>query len=266
MCPCSVACVSNTLPFLFWSHVGNLKISWNALRLFLFKLLLLFVGHIGLYLALLLFYLFYNLSFCISVCLLILAHPLCKPLCCSFPDWIKDNLNKVTMKWNERKHLTLMGLSSPQSRTHSSLPPHLPISFSSNNGLAARAAGTMRGRDQTLYCLRSSHTPGASRKSLSLVAAGCPAVALWPECIWYYSQLNVGFTEDTWIKRVTARTYLVLCNTVNRFAEWGFNVCLYTNIMSTSWNISWAVDGFWSDRCDTWWVRVSLPWWFTDTA
>lgn len=36
----------------------------------------------------------------------------------------------------------------------------------------------MTGRDQTLYCLLSSHSPGASRKYLSLVAAGCPAVAL----------------------------------------------------------------------------------------
>lgn len=87
------------------------------------------------------------------------------------------------------------------------------------------------------------------------------------ECIRYYSQLNVGFTEATWIKWVTARMYLVLCNAVNRFAEWGFNVFLYTNIMSTSRNVICEAYGFWSDRCDTlMWVGVSLPWRVTDTA
>lgn len=132
-----------------------------------------------------------------------------------------------------------MVLSSAKSRIHSSLRLHLPISFSSNNGLPARAAATMRGRDQTLYCFLSSHTPGASRNDLSLSLWLLQAVLQWPwpECIWYYSQLNVGFTEATWIKRVAARMYLVLCNAVNRFAEWGFNVFLYTNIMSTSCDI-----------------------------
>lgn len=131
-----------------------------------------------------------------------------------------------------------MVLSSAKSHIHSSLRLRLPISFSSNNGPPARAAATMRGRDQTLYCLLSSHTPGASRKSLSLSLWSLQAVLQWPwpECIWYYSRLNVGFTEATWIKRVAARMYLVLCNAVNRFAEWGFNVFVYTNIMSTSWN------------------------------
>lgn len=94
-----------------------------------------------------------------------------------------------------------------------------------------------KGPDSVLFTLLSH----IQKISLSLSLSGCCRLSCSgpgpPQCIWYYSQLNVGFTEAAWIKRVTARTYLVLCNAVNRFAEWGFNVFLYTNIMSTSWNI-----------------------------
>lgn len=91
---------------------------------------------------------------------------------------------------------------------------------------------------------------GASRKSLSL--ASCS------QSVWYYSLLNEGFIEATWIKPVTATMYLLLCNAVNRFAEWGFNVFLYTN---RSWKVlsvaeprlKWQVGHF-----DVWW-RLCLP-------
>lgn len=101
------------------------------------------------------------------------------------------------------------------------------------------------------YCWPSTHTPGASRKSLSL--ASCS------QSVWYYSQLNEGFIEATWIKRATATMYLLLCNAVNRFAEWGFNVFLYT---SRTWNVlsvaeprlKWQV-GHW----DAWWRLCPPP-------
>lgn len=64
-------------------------------------------------------------------------------------------------------------------------------------------------------------------ENLSLSLASCS------QSVWYYSQLNEGFIEATWIKRATATMYLLLCNAVNRFAEWGSNVFLYTN---RSWN------------------------------
>lgn len=74
-------------------------------------------------------------------------------------------------------------------------------------------------------------------ENISLFLSGSCRLSCSGPVIWYYSQLNVGFTEAAWIKRVPARMYLVLCKAVNRFAEWGFNVFLYTNIMGTSWNI-----------------------------
>lgn len=80
----------------------------------------------------------------------------------------------------------------------------------------------MTGRDQTFALLAvHSHTRGIQKISLSL--ASCS------QSVWYYSQLNEGFIEATWIKRATATMYLLLCNAVNRFAEWGSNVFLYTN-------------------------------------
>lgn len=87
----------------------------------------------------------------------------------------------------------------------------------------------MRRRDQTLHCLLSSQPRGIQKPSLSLTVAVLQWP--WPEFIWYYSQLNVEFTEAARIKRATARTYLVLCNAENGFAD----VFLYTNIMS--WGI-----------------------------
>lgn len=111
--------------------------------------------------------------------------------------------------WVSHNNLIFKLLSSPKSHIHSSLRLHLPISFSLNNGLPARVAVTMTGRAQTLYCLLSSHTPGASRKSLSLRLLQAVLQWPWPECVWYYSQLNEGFTEATWIKRATATMYLV---------------------------------------------------------
>lgn len=111
--------------------------------------------------------------------------------------------------WVRHNNLIFKLLSSPKSHVHSSLRLRLPISFSLNNGLPARVAVTMTGRAQTLYCLLSSHTPGASRKSLSLRLLQAVLQWPWPECVWYYSQLNEGFTEATWIKRATATMYLV---------------------------------------------------------
>lgn len=96
-----------------------------------------------------------------------------------------------------------------------------------------------KGPDSVLFTLLST-LPGHP-ENISLWLLQAVLQWPWPECIWYYSQLNEGFTEATWIKRVTATVYLVLCNAVNRFAEWGFNVFLYTNIMSTSWNIIWTL-------------------------
>lgn len=102
----------------------------------------------------------------------------------------------------------------------------------SNNG--------RKGPDSVLFT-HLSHSRGIQKISLPLSLSLWLLQSVlqwpWPECVWYYTKLNVGFTEATWIKRVAARMYLVLCNAVNRFAEWGFNVFPYTNIMSTSWNI-----------------------------
>lgn len=117
-----------------------------------------------------------------------------------------------------------------------------------------------KGPDSALFSLLS-HSRGIQKLSLSLWLLQAVLQWPWPECIWYYSQLNVGFTEATWIKRVTARMYLVLCNAVNRFAEWGLNVFLYTNIMSTSCDIICEAERW---RCLKWqvWhfdVSESLP-------
>lgn len=149
-------------------------------------------------------------------------------------------------------------IKEPRSYIHSSLQLHLTIGFPSNNSLPAPAAATMRGRDQSLHCFLSSRT---SRRSLSPPRWLQQAVLqrLWPQCVWYYSRLNVGFTRATRIKWVAARTCLSLRNAVNRFAEWEFNV--YTDIASTSWSII----GTLTDVVPLW-EGVSLLWWLTDAA
>lgn len=139
-------------------------------------------------------------------------------------------------------------LSSPKSQIHSSLL-HLPAS---HHTMVFQPERQQQWEEETRLCIVYSPLtlPGHPENiSLSLYVWLLQAVLQWPwpECIWYYSQLNVGFTEAAWIKRVTARTYLVLCNAENKFAEWGFNVFPYTNIRSTSWNII----------CEDWMLMVS---------
>lgn len=107
-----------------------------------------------------------------------------------------------------------------------------------------------KGPDSVLFAVHT-HTRGIQKISLS--------GRLWPECVWYYSQLNEGFTEATWIKRVAATMYLVLCNAVNRFAEWGFNVFLYTNRMNASWNMLCVAEPCLKWQVGHFDVRVTAP-------
>lgn len=142
---------------------------------------------------------------------------LCLALFFSVADW-KNKL--VTITSYETKHLILMALSSPKSHVHSSLRLHLPISFSSNNGLPARAAETMTGRAQTLYCLLSSLlSRGIQKISLSdccrpsCSGPGQSVFGIIPswmkgslrlrgsnewqlQCIWYYAMQWTGSLSE----------------------------------------------------------------------
>lgn len=115
----------------------------------------------------------------------------------------------------------------------------------------------------TILCTVYSVSPSRVIQIVSL--SGCCRLS----CSGPYQSIIPSWMQDSprlHESDVTVTTYLVLRNAVNRLAEWGTNVFLYSDIMNASWK-----NDLWGGRClkqQVWLCcgQVSLPWWFIDTA